>query len=139
MPNTILDEMQAARLWLHEVSRVFHDRLCCQADLEWFYDLMIELLGRHFRGRFDRSELFGPGKNKVIYSDILRLDHNREYEEITDFKHLTKVIDDKLDDYNSDNANQKHLVQMHLVFFNDCIEHILRIARILRLPKVMPC
>jgi len=41
-----------------------------------------------------------------------------------------KVLDGKLDDYNSDNTNK-----MNLVFFDECIQHILRISRVLRSPR----
>jgi len=65
-----------------------------------------------------------------MFSDILRLDvGNREYEEIVDMKKLLKCLDDKLDDYNTSDANQS---KMHLVFFDMCIEHLLKILRILR-------
>ena len=40
---------------------------------------------------------------------------------------LNKVLGDKLDDYNDDNTSK-----MNLVFFPECIEHILRICRVLR-------
>jgi len=66
-----------------------------------------------------------------MFSDILRLDvGNKEYEEIKDLKKLEKTLLDKLDDYNGDNPTK-----MNLVFFNECIEHVLRISRILRSPR----
>ena len=43
---------------------------------------------------------------------------------------MLKVLEDKLEEYNSDHPNK-----MNLVFFDDCIEHILRIARVLRSPR----
>lgn len=52
------------------------------------------------------------------------------YEEVRDYRKLLKVLDDKLDEYNGDNTTK-----MNLVFFSDAIEHILRIARVLRSPR----
>lgn len=89
---------------MHEVSRVFHDRLINDEDRDWFYEMIIELIGRYFKGGWDKSELFI--ENRILFSDILRLDSpNREYEEIVDHKKLLKVLDDKLDDYNMDENN----------------------------------
>lgn len=44
----IREEPQIVKLWIHEVSRVFHDRLINDEDREWFQDLIVELLARHF-------------------------------------------------------------------------------------------
>lgn len=48
---------------------------------------------------------------------------------IKDDKKLTKVLDDKLDEYNMEFSPMK------LVFFTDAISHILRIVRVLRSPR----
>ncbi|CAM9879439.1 unnamed protein product, partial [Choristocarpus tenellus] len=37
------------RLWIHECSRVFYDRLISREDQEWFERLVIELLARHLK------------------------------------------------------------------------------------------
>lgn len=66
-----------------------------------------------------------------MFSDILRLDFGKEYEEIMDVNKLHKVLDEKMDDYNTDYSASP----MNLVFFNDCIEHILRISRVLKQPR----
>jgi len=72
------------------------------------------------------DDVFG-GKN-ILFGDLLRLDsENKDYEEIKETVKLIKVLEDKLDDYNLDfNSKTK------LVFFDDAIDHILRISRILR-------
>ena len=52
-----------------------------------------------------------------LFSDLLRLDSDiKEYEEIRDVNKLMKTLDNKLDDYNSENTNK-----MNLVFFDECI------------------
>jgi len=52
LPSVVRDESAAARLWIHEVSRVFHDRLINTDDRQWFYDLIMELMSRHFKVKF---------------------------------------------------------------------------------------
>lgn len=55
----VRDETAVTRLWIHEVSRVFHDRLINDEDREWFYDFVMQLLNRHFSSRFEKGEIFG--------------------------------------------------------------------------------
>lgn len=38
-PAKVRDEATASKLWIHENTRVFHDRLINEEDKEWFYDL----------------------------------------------------------------------------------------------------
>jgi dynein heavy chain len=52
------------RLWLHELTRVFHDRLVNESDREWFYHTACELIIKHFRFGGDgwsQEELFPAG------------------------------------------------------------------------------
>ncbi len=70
-PTVIRDEKQATKLWIHEVCRVFHDRLINDVDRNWFYDLMMELLGRYFKTRFEKEDIFGQDENHIIlFSDL---------------------------------------------------------------------
>jgi len=80
----------------------------------------------NFKLKWEKADLFET--QRIYFGDILRLDSgSREYEPITDTAKLIKVLDDKQDDYNSE-GNSK----MKLVFFDEAIDHILRIARVLR-------
>ncbi len=88
----------------------------------------MELMSRHFKVKFEKEDIFA--NKKILFSDILRLDFGKEYEEIKDMKKLLKTLEDKLDDYNSSNPTK-----MNLVFFEECVEHILRISRIIRSPR----
>ena len=56
----------------------------------------------------------------------------RDYEEIKDPNKLLIVLDDKQDEYNS---NPKKKGKLSLVFFSAAVEHVLRIARVLRQPR----
>jgi len=107
---------------------VFHDRLNTPEDITFLVDLMMEMLNGFFKSSNTREELFG--ETKVMFGDLLKLEVNRTYEEITNKDKLKKVLEGKLDDYNS-TADQR----MSLVFFNDAIHHILRICRTLRQPR----
>lgn len=43
----VRDEPTIAKLWIHESSRIFHDRLINTEDREWFYEKIMELLSRY--------------------------------------------------------------------------------------------
>lgn len=47
------------RLWIHECSRVFSDRLVNEDDKDWFRNLIMELLATQFALLTDREEIFG--------------------------------------------------------------------------------
>jgi dynein heavy chain len=71
-PQTIKTDDQLIKLWIHEVSRVFHDRLINESDRMWFYDLITELLNKSFKGLYERKDLFED--RSIIFSDIMKLD-----------------------------------------------------------------
>ena len=93
----------------------------------WFETMVIELLVRTFRVRLERKDIFG--ENKVLFGDLLKLDPGVKhvYEEIKNPEKLNDVLKHRLEDYNGENTSK-----MELVFFDYAIDHILRIARVLR-------
>eukprot|EP01029_Cantina_marsupialis_P009144 TRINITY_DN2137_c0_g5_i1.p1 TRINITY_DN2137_c0_g5~~TRINITY_DN2137_c0_g5_i1.p1 ORF type:complete len:3984 (-),score=1416.37 TRINITY_DN2137_c0_g5_i1:203-12154(-) len=119
------------RLWIHESMRVFHDRLISFEDKSWFTQLMNDLASRHFHVSYDYEQVFV--EKSIMFCDFLRPrmeDGPGIYEEATDFNKITRLLNDALDDYNLTNPTQ-----MHLVFFKDAAEHVLRICRILSQPR----
>ncbi|GFR44385.1 hypothetical protein Agub_g5605 [Astrephomene gubernaculifera] len=121
------------RLWLHESLRVFHDRLINNEDKDYFKRMLVELASKHGLGSATYDELFGPG-HFIMFGDWIKLGLDREerrYEEIGgDVSRVVSVLEEYLDEYNLSNTNA-----LNLVFFMDAVEHITRIARILRQPR----
>ena len=123
------------RLWAHETCRVFHDRLVNIEDKTWFTELLVDLLhstwGKKGSG-WEHEDLFGAAP--VVFVDFISPppedDMDTIYEEVTDWDKLRKVLEEALEDYNMNHSNN-----MDLVFFNDAIQHIARITRILRQPR----
>ena len=84
----------------------------------------MELMGQVFNSRMEKEDIFG--ETGIRFGDLLRLDLGRDYEEIKDQTKLLKVLDEKQDDY----LEGKSLTK--LIFFNEAIDHVLKIARVLR-------
>ena len=123
------------RLWAHESMRVFHDRLTTEEDKAWFTQSVVGLLKTKFSKAGDAwsaEALFGD--KPVIFADFLRpkVDDDQPgiYEEAKSLAQVVRVLEDALEDYNATNPTQ-----MKLVFFRDAVEHVCRIARILRQPR----
>lgn len=117
------------KLWVNEAFRVFYDRLINDEDRAWFKQLILDLLSKNFKMSPDADEIFVH--NKIMFGDLLKLDSPiQHYECITEKKKLLKVLHGGLDEYNLSNSSK-----MNLVLFDDAIEHILRIARVLKQPR----
>jgi dynein heavy chain len=66
----------------------------------------------------------------IIFGDFIKMGANKEdklYEELADINKVKNVLCDYLDDLNMMSAKE-----MRLVFFMDAIEHVSRIARMIR-------
>ena len=118
-----------AKLWVHEICRVFYDRLINAEDKAWLGKLAVQYSGKYIKTNWEYEDVFEKGK--IYWGDALKLDAPiRLYEELKDTTKLRKVLENQLEDYNI-----KAVRKMQLVFFEDAIEHILRISRALRQPK----
>ncbi|RVE44268.1 hypothetical protein evm_011063 [Chilo suppressalis] len=120
------------RLFYHECLRVFHDRLINIEDKSYFYQLMSNVCQKHFQQPIlDIPEdpiiehppllLFGDFLNSAVPKE------NRVYAEIPDVQKLMVVLKEYLEEYNSTAR-----AEMHLVLFQDAVEHVVRVARVLR-------
>jgi dynein heavy chain len=122
-PISIDNEASCARLWMHEVSRVFYDRLINEEDREFFKELIEDAMKLKWRNdvRF----------TNVIFSNLLKLENDDKlYEEITRMQALLNTLNHYLEEYNTVNPNK-----MNLVFFSDAVNHICRIVRVLLQPR----
>ena len=115
------------RLWNHENRRVFKDRLVSAEDRQWCDDLLASTLTKHFSVEW--SDI-APDSSCLLFGNYLegRGAEHRQYEEVVDLDVAKKVMEEALQDYGDEHTPMK------LTLFNDCIEHVSRIARILRQP-----
>jgi len=107
------------QLWMHETFRVFRDRLISQDDRDRFSMLCHEIQEAHLVMDWELSE----------YKDIKFGDfetHEKRYTKLSsDFNAINDRLNHLLMLYNND------YTPMNLVFFEDCVQHLARIARIL--------
>lgn len=118
------------KLWVHEASRVFHDRLINNEDKRWFTDLVIDLVRQVFRVEYTHADLFEA--KPLIFGDFMKRGlpyEERQYDEVNN-NLMSQCIMDYQEEYNLDHSNK-----LDLVLFPECLQHISRICRILRQPR----
>ncbi|XP_074107880.1 dynein heavy chain 2, axonemal kl-2 [Cotesia typhae] len=114
------------RLWVHEIFRVFSDRLIDDRDRDWLISKVNEQLGKYFELTFKdlcpekRSPVFGAFMNAWnIYEDLQDMDPVRCH------------IERQMEEYNT----SPEVVRLNLVLFGEAVEHICRIARVISQPR----
>ncbi|XP_074141707.1 dynein axonemal heavy chain 6 isoform X2 [Sminthopsis crassicaudata] len=123
----VREEMQIFRLFCHECQRVFHDRLINSEDKQYFHTMLSEMAGKHFAIPIDQDHFINK---PVIFGDFIKIGVERAdrlYEDLVDMNKIASVLQDYLDDYNIMTSKE-----VKLVFFQDAIEHVSRIARMIR-------
>ncbi|XP_028942182.1 dynein heavy chain 3, axonemal-like, partial [Antrostomus carolinensis] len=124
------------RLWIHEVYRVFYDRLVDEEDRKVFFQMVQETTTNSFKQSFNKvlshlsstEEISDDNIRSLFFGDYLKPDSNvKAYDEITDLEQLTAVMEYYLEEYNNISK-----APMSLVMFKFAIEHISRICRVLK-------
>ncbi|XP_077977539.1 dynein axonemal heavy chain 12-like [Glandiceps talaboti] len=130
------------RLWVHEVFRVFYDRLIDDVDRQWLFKMTQELVRDVFKENFDSvfehltGEEGGTVKEdnmrSLMFGDYMRPDAEADekvYEEVMSIDDFYQVVETQLDEYNN-----THKTQMNLVIFRYVLEHLSRISRVIKQP-----
>ncbi|CAN9505279.1 unnamed protein product [Ophioblennius macclurei] len=114
------------RLWIHECFRVFSDRLVNHSDMDTFIGLIGEKLTTLFDVNYNK---ICTNKQPPIFGDFMS--KASVYEDLLDMKALRKFMELQLEDYNMSPG----VIPMNLVLFQDAIEHITRIVRVISQPR----
>ncbi|XP_066487525.1 dynein axonemal heavy chain 11 [Tiliqua scincoides] len=112
-------------LWLHESSRVYGDKLVETKDSNFFHKKLIDTAHKYFEGVEDHILLQQP----LIYCHFANGVADPNYMPVNNWEMLRKTLVEALDNYNELNAS------MNLVLFEDAIQHVCRISRILESPR----
>ncbi|XP_047390171.1 dynein axonemal heavy chain 3 isoform X4 [Sciurus carolinensis] len=139
-PHTHLQDLEKfIRLWIHEVYRVFYDRLIDKGDREVFFNMVKETTSNCFKQTVEKVLIHLSPTGKIVddnirslfFGDFFKPESDQKiYDEITDLKQLTVVMEYYLEEFN--NVSK---APMSLVMFRFAIEHISRICRVLKQNK----
>ena len=118
-PVKINSPESVAKLWVHEASRVFIDRMTNDADRKWCKEFFAELTTKVFRTNLSKELLEGQ---EIVFNNFMVRGVSQEdrlYEEIVDYDRLQKIIIEYINEYNFD-LNQN----LDLVLFKEAYQHI---------------
>jgi len=114
------------RVWRNECLRVFYDRLINMQDKNLVQNHINELLQEHFADSFDYAVrdpiLFGDYRNALT-------EEPRLYEDLVDYEATKALFEEILEEYNVDHNT------LNLVLFDDALEHLTRIHRVIRMDQ----
>ncbi|KAL3154307.1 hypothetical protein ABBQ32_013792 [Trebouxia sp. C0010 RCD-2024] len=132
-PKQCNSKQALVRLWLHESLRVFHDRLIDDQDKSHLRSILLELVAKNLSSAVGSPQDLLPPGSSIIFGDFLKpglgpAEH--PYEEISEHAKLVQTLERFLVEYNSSSSKP-----MGLVFFQDAVDHIASIARVLRQPR----
>ncbi|KAM9822995.1 dynein axonemal heavy chain 10-like [Syngnathus typhle] len=115
------------RVWRNECLRIFHDRLIDEKDKTMVQGLIKNLVEEHFKAVMEDVMrdpiLFGD------YKTALSETEPRLYEEINDYETSKNLFQEILEEYND------RISRMNLVLFDDALDHLTRVHRIIRIDR----
>ena len=130
------------RLWMHEMMRVFCDRLVNDEDRAIFLAHCNSMVAKHFNSKVKdifkhlcaddapHTELELSDLRNLFFGEYMAAEdvEDKPYEEVMDVAAVTKRIDYFLEEHNA--ASKK---PMPLVMFQFAIEHVSRVSRVLKM------
>eukprot|EP00069_Balaena_mysticetus_P013367 bmy_01484T0 len=126
-PERFQTVTQMVRVWRNECLRVFHDRLINETDKQLVEEHIGSLVMVHFN---DDVEVVM--RDPILFGDFRMALHEEEtriYEDIQDYEAAKALFQEILEEYNESNT------KMSLVLFDDALEHLTRVHRIIRLDR----
>ena len=134
--SVVKTDKTMVQLWKNEAARVFGDKLSTKEDKKRFNKKLIDIT----------DQAFGKGYSEQLgnswFIDFLRDDEYDEdgilvnqaprvYEKVSKLETVKTMAESFLKNHNTDRPNYR----MNLVFFNDALEHLIRISRIIGCPR----
>ncbi|KAL7986703.1 hypothetical protein Chor_012986 [Crotalus horridus] len=126
-PSKFQTVAQMVRVWRNECLRVFHDRLINKADKALVQGLIQGLLETNFKDAAENAL-----RDPILFGDFrtaLNEGEPRVYEDIQDYDAAKALFQEILEEYNEVNT------KMNLVLFDDALEHLTRVHRIIRMDR----
>ncbi|NWX97079.1 DYH10 protein, partial [Nothoprocta ornata] len=124
-PGRFQTVAQMVRVWRNECLRVFHDRLINEADKALVQGHIKHLIEENFPDDLEQAM-----RDPILFGDFrmaLSEGEPRIYEDIQDYDAAKALFQEILEEYNEVN------IKMNLVLFDDALEHLIRVHRIVRM------
>ncbi|XP_025020180.1 dynein heavy chain 10, axonemal, partial [Python bivittatus] len=118
---------QMVRVWRNECLRVFHDRLINKIDKALVQGHIQGLLETNFKDDAENAL-----RDPILFGDFrmaLSEGEPRVYEDVQDYDAVKALFQEILEEYNEINT------KMNLVLFDDALEHLTRVHRIIRMDR----
>ncbi|XP_035709844.1 dynein beta chain, ciliary [Folsomia candida] len=123
--DCLQNPLDLVRLWLHEASRVYGDKLVDDKDISTFAKMVNDNVKKSFEDLEETSVLEKP----LIYCHFAQGMEDPKYMPVKDYNFLQRLLIDALKSYNEFNSI------MNLVLFDDAVNYICKISRILESPR----
>uniref|UniRef100_A0A8D3BG74 AAA+ ATPase domain-containing protein n=1 Tax=Scophthalmus maximus TaxID=52904 RepID=A0A8D3BG74_SCOMX len=126
-PDRFLTVAQFVRVWRNECLRIFHDRLIDETDKALVQGHIKNLIEEHFK-----SDMEAVIRDPILFGDYrtaLSETEPRVYEDILDFDASKALFQEILGEYN------ENMARMYLVLFDDALDHLTRVHRIIRIDR----
>ncbi|XP_075981520.1 dynein heavy chain at 62B [Anticarsia gemmatalis] len=130
------------RVWVHEIMRVFYDRLVDEIDRTWFFNILKKSTKDFMKDTFENAlDVYQNDKGDVTqdtiksmmfgcYLDTDSVEGERRYEEMPSREVVLNVAIAMLAEYNA-----MHKSKMNIVLFDYALEHLSKICRLLSMPS----
>ena len=136
-PDKFASPASICRVWRNEALRVFSDRLITDEDIAFVNEQIGELLKANFS-----SESTDALRDPILYGDMRNVAQDQDdedeltevaaprlYEDLGSYDEVKMIFERVLNLYNS---KQK---AMNLVLFDNALEHLVRLERVLQMPR----
>ncbi|XP_026741703.1 dynein heavy chain 12, axonemal [Trichoplusia ni] len=130
------------RIWVHEILRVFYDRLVDEDDRNWFFETLKKSTKDCMKDAFENSLDTYQAPNGEVTRDTIKnmmfgcyldtdsVEGERRYEEMPSKEAVLKVAVSMLNEYNA-----MHKAKMTIVLFDYALEHLSKVCRLLSMPS----
>ncbi|XP_060531522.1 dynein axonemal heavy chain 12 [Cylas formicarius] len=128
-----------SKIWVHEVLRVFYDRLIEQTDKDWLFGMIRICVRDNFKEFFehvfdnyprdDNGFVTQESIKELLFGTYFDQDaelEEKRYEEVQNIEAFKQLSQNCLEEYNA-----THKSKMDIVLFDYALEHLSKICRIL--------
>ncbi|CAL1680177.1 unnamed protein product [Lasius platythorax] len=122
---------QFVRLWRNELTRVMCDRLISVQDENFVIEHLKEKIQNYWE--LEPEVIQYSLRDPMLYGDFRNAcneDEPRFYEDLLDYEAVYSLFLEIFDEY-----NERTRTKLHMVLFNDALEHLTRVHRALRMHR----